>query len=162
MASQPIVADEVRHLAFLVGSWTGEGDGVYPTIEPFHYQEIATFDDIGRPFLMYSQSTKNLTTGLAAHTESGYVRPAPGGGMQLVVAHAFGVAEVSEGMVDGTTVTLRSTGLSRTSTAKQVDAVERTITVDGDVLRYTVRMAAVGQPLQDHLKAELRRVEIPA
>jgi hypothetical protein len=38
-----------------------------------------------------------------------------------------------------------------------VTALRRRVEVDGDVLRYTLDMAACGNPLVRHLEAELRR-----
>ena len=78
------------------------------------------------------------------------------GSVELVVAHPNGHAEVAEGRLEGTSISVASISLTRTSTAKQVDAIERDIRVDGEIMTYELRMAAVGQPLDGHLQAELR------
>ena len=147
-------------IAFLIGTWRGEGTGVYPTIDGFGYGEEIRFSEVGKPFLAYTQRTWTLAPEAAPmHAEAGYWRPQPGGRLEVVLAHPTGIAEIQEGTVTGTSIELAATQLALTSTAKQVDALTRRFTLaEPDVLRYEVGMAAAGQPLQVHLRAELRRV----
>jgi hypothetical protein len=144
-------------VAFLLGTWRGEGKGEYPTIQPFGYREEVTFGHVGKPFLTYTQRTWALDDGRPLHGEMGYVRPQPGGRVELVVAQGIGVAEISEGTVQGARIDVASRSVGLTGSAKDITAVERSLWVDGDTLGYELRMAAVGAPLTHHLSAELRR-----
>jgi nitrobindin-like protein len=91
------------------------------------------------------------------HAETGYLRLAPRGHVELVLAHPNGLVEVSEGTVSGTELELHSRLVGRTSTAKEVTALSRHVQVEGDELRYTLAMAAVGRGDTEHLHACLRR-----
>lgn len=157
----PVLHPDLAPLACLLGTWRGEGEGTYPTIEPFRYTEEITFAHAGKPFLAYRQATVNVETGLPAHAESGYWRPAGAGRIELVLAHPTGVAEIEEGTLHttdaGVDLHLRSTTVACSATAKSVVTLERDLHVDGDVVRYHLSMGAVGQPHQHHLSAELRR-----
>lgn len=149
--------DAVAPIAFLVGTWRGSGTGAYPTIDDFSYEEETVFWQNGRPWLGFVQKTRSAETGMAMHSESGYLRPKRDGVIEAVIAHAFGGVEVLEGTVEGTVVSLKSTAYSITPTAKPVDGVERTLRVDGDRLSYDISMAFGGHPMTAHLQATLTR-----
>lgn len=162
---QPNIAPhpDIAPLAGLLGTWRGSGAGEYPTIEPFGYLEEIGFGHIGRPFLTYRQRTRSTADNRPLHAETGYLRCPRPDRVELVLAHPTGITEICEGPLTvtddgGIRLELVSTAIGRTGTAKQVTELGRSIHQHGDVIEYTLRMAAVGRPLQHHLAATLHRI----
>jgi THAP4-like, heme-binding beta-barrel domain len=157
----PDLHPDLEALAPLLGTWAGQGEGKYPTIQPFEYLEEVVFSHVGKPFLAYVQKTKAVADGKPLHAETGFLRVPQPGRVELVLAHPSGITEIEVGNYsvsgDRIEVELATTAIGLTPSAKEVTALGRSLRVDGDELSYTVRMRAMGQPLQDHLAAVLRR-----
>lgn len=158
------VADPAVHgpLVALAGTWSGRGEGRYPTIERFGYTERLEVVPLpGKPRLSWRTSTRAADDGRGLHAEAGFLRLTDDGGVEMVLATASGLVEVHSGVVeaDGVAleVVLSSDDVVGAPTAKSVTATERTYRVVGDTLTYEVAMAAVGQPLTPHLTATLTR-----
>lgn len=160
------VHPDLLPLAFLVGTWRGEGVGGYPGVEDFRYGQELTFLSEGRPALGYRSRTWWLgepragrEEGSPLATEVGFWRMQPGGVVEVMLAHPFGIAEVYVGEVHGTRIELDSNVLVRTATARQVERSRRLYgLVEGGDLAYAMDMAAEGKPLQPHLSARLSRI----
>jgi hypothetical protein len=150
----------------LLGEWSGTGHGSYPSIEDFDYTETLTFADTGKPFIAYTQRSRHALDGRPLHIETGYLRTAGAGRVELVVVQPTGIVEVDEGTLrptgGGLELRLSSLSVGLTSTAKSVTQTERTLTLDAGVLHSRLAMAAVGYPLTHHLASELRPVATPA
>ena len=144
-------------LSSLIGEWEGEGRGMWEGPEAFRYREWVRFTHSGKPFLAYTQRTAAQDDGRPLHAESGYWRAAADGAVELVIAHPIGVAEIAVGRWSGHQLTLRSTSLRTTPTAKQVTLLERDFELAGDALRYELHMSTDAGPASWHLSGELRR-----
>jgi hypothetical protein len=151
--------DPVR---FLLGRWEGAGVVGYPTIESANFGQEITFGHNGKPFLIYSSRTWLIeakgTIGRPLAMETGYWRPQPVGALEVVLAHPTGITEIYLGRVTGTKVELATDAVVRTATAKEVTAGRRLYGLIGPDLGWAYDMAAVGQPLQSHVSAQLKRV----
>lgn len=148
-------------LARLEGTFVGEGEGDFPTVEPFRYREQLVFTASGGPVVAYSQRTSDPASGRPMHAENGFLRPGAPGRVELLLAHSFGLTEVQEGTLEQDTdgalrLRLASTAIGVAGTAKPVDAVRRDLVLAGDVLRSELWMSYAGVESQ-HLLSELHR-----
>ena len=152
---------DLGSLSFLLGTWEGHGTGIYPTVETFTYRETSTFvAPHAKPFIVYQQKTwrrEAQSQPEALHAEAGYLRPSGPTGVEMVLTQPTGIVEVLHGEVADGKISLRTTMVGLTDTAKRVESVERNIAVDGNTMTYELLMSAVGQPHQIHLKAVMER-----
>jgi hypothetical protein len=152
-------------LAWLVGRWEGAGVVGYPTIESANFgQEVICSHD-GRPFLEWQSHTwllddvGNKVRPLA--TELGFWRPLENGEIELLLTHPTGVVEMYVGRRDPAkpAIQLRTDGVLRSPAAKEYNAGSRMYGLVDSQLFWVMDMAAVGQSLQSHVSAQLKRVD---
>lgn len=156
----PALHDDLAPLAFLLGTWRGDGDGEYPTIELFRYHEELLFEHVGDPFLLYRQSSWLVGDDAPLHFERGFLRPGAGpDAVELTLAHPLGLTEVAEGTLSGAELSFASTSVGRTGTGSAVTALRRRYRLDDDVLSYEIDMAMDETAMTRHLVAKLRRAE---
>jgi hypothetical protein len=161
----PSLNDACLALLPLVGVWRGEGEINYPTIDgPRKFGQQLTIAHDGRPFLFHEARSWLLDDDgnviRPAARETGFWRPQPDGTIELLLAHSSGIIELFYGKTSGqASWELGTDAVVRTATAKEVNAGQRLygIVNNGD-LGYVEERAMVGQPLQPHASAILRRV----
>ncbi|KAH7331836.1 hypothetical protein KP509_20G052500 [Ceratopteris richardii] len=155
--STPPLHPALGPLNFLLGTWRGQGEGGFPTIQAFEYGEEIRFWHSGKPVMAYSQKTWRSASGEPMHAESGYWRPKPDGSIEVIIAQSTGLAEVQKGTFDAEnkSVVLESETVAN---ASKVKSISRSFKVAGDHLEYTVSMATNTHPLHPHLRAVLKKV----
>ncbi len=149
-------------LAWMLGTWRGNGHGDYPTIDKFEYGQELIFQQDGRPFFHYMARSWIIDEDgekvRDAAQETGFIRCRPGGKVELVLTHMSGFAEVWYGDAGDGKLEMVTDAVVRTETAKEYAGGKRLYgNVEGDLL-YAYDMAAMGQELQPHLWARLKRV----
>lgn len=149
-------------LAWLLGTWHGNGNGDYPGSEAFSFEQELIFAHDGRPFLHYFSRTwitddhgERLRPGAL---ETGFIRPAGEGELEMVLAHPTGFAEIWYGTVESARITMATDAIARTASAKEVTAGQRMYGLVEGKLMYAYDMAAEGHPIQPHLWGTLARV----
>jgi hypothetical protein len=148
-------------VAWLLGTWRGNGHVDYPTIEKAEFGQELIFTHDGRPFFHYMSRAwivdEQGEKVRDAAIETGFLRCPEPGTIEFLLTHNTGFVEVWHGTADDGKLDLATDAVVRTETAKEVTAGKRLYgNVEGDLL-YAYDMAAVGQPLQPHLWARLKR-----
>ena len=136
-------------LAWLIGTWAGNGHGEYPGIEKFQFGQEVIFQQDGRPFIHYLSRAWIIDEQgnhvREAAQETGFLRPQEDGTLEEVLCRSEIV----------------TAAVGRTPPAKEPAGGKRLYGyVNGDLL-YAFDMAAMGQPLQPHTHAQLTRQPAP-
>ena len=154
---------DLNPLAWMIGTWRGNGHGEYPGTERFDFQQEITFSHDGRPFLTYFSRSwiineKNDITSTAA-SETGFWRIKPNNQLEVILAHSTGIAEGWVGVFDGPKIQLVMDHSYSAPSAKSINEGQRLYgLVDGELF-YAYDMAYGGHKLQAHIWSTMPRVQ---
>lgn len=149
----------------LIGVWRGEGEVNYPTIDgPRKFAQQVTIAHDGRPFLFHESRAWLLDDDgnviRPAAREVGWWRPQSDDTIELLLAHSTGIVEIFYGKPrNQTSWELGTDAVVRTASAKEVTGAQRLygLVNNGD-LAYVEERAMMGEPMQPHTSALLRRI----
>lgn len=151
-------------IAWLVGRWEGAGLFGYPTITDARFGQELQISHDGRPFLQHRSRSWVLDDHgnklRPSAGEQGYWRVPPDGEIELLLVHHTGILELYAGTRDAERpyVHLHTDTVVRSRHAKEYRAAARLYGYVESDLMWTMDMAAVGQPMTNHLSARLKKV----
>ena len=136
-------------IAWLLGTWRGNGHGDYPTIDAFQFGQECIFTHDGRPFFHYMSRAwivdEQGEKVRDAAIETGFLRPKADGTLEWLLTHNTGFAEVYYGTSEGAKIEVSTDAVVRTETAKEYVGGHRMYgLVEGDLL-WAYDMAAHGR-----------------
>ncbi|KAM6918776.1 peroxynitrite isomerase THAP4 [Xenentodon cancila] len=153
----------ILSLEWLLGTWEsdGPGEGMFPSIKPFHYTEKLHFSHVGQPVINFMFNAFHAESNKPLHRECGFIRIQQGTNrVAFIIAQNSGLVEIEEGELTGQQLNLQTHKLDRISFAKEphVQQICRVFKLlpDGK-LEQTVSMATDSQPLTQHLHITYRR-----
>ncbi len=100
--SNDVISGSMKTLRRFIGTWRGTGNGGFPTIDTFTYDEeiVFTSNDI-EPLIRYEQRTWDTTNRAdpkePLHWEVGFLRPTEAGFIEISNAQNSGRVEVLRG-----------------------------------------------------------------
>jgi hypothetical protein len=139
---------------FVEGLWRGKGE----VTDKIPYLEELEIKKMKPNIYSIVQKTRNEVKG-PLHTETGFIR-VNDIGIEFILSHPFGVAEISEGTIKDNVINVKTTSLSRTSSAKQpyVTSFSRCYKLDDNKLVYDMYLGLNHEEEKHHLRAELYKV----
>lgn len=173
------LAPEVYPLAWLVGTWRGEGVVAYPDVEEAAFTQEIVIGSDGGPYLGYTSTIRLVEapddpSALESGddeapvwaSESGYWRvpperpddvPTDHHPVELLLADPSGHVAVYVGAVGNGRIDLVSDLVARTATGAEVTAGRRLYGLVNGELMWAHDLAAFGHPLQSYASARLTR-----
>jgi hypothetical protein len=161
-SSDADLAPELFPIAFLLGTWVGEGVGGYPGEPDYPFAQEMRFQPLpGLAAFGYTSRIWDPESGATIDSEVGYWRTAgtfeSGLRVEVTLAQPNGIVEIYVGDVDGGKIELTDNVTVRTATAREVERSERLYgIVEGD-LAYAIDIAAEGHDLRPHRSARLHK-----
>jgi len=163
MGSSPAVSTLLAPFSEWLGSWEGEGRGLWDVEPPFRYRESLSIEPVpDRALLRWSQRTAVWESGELSHSEVGFLRLLPDQEVELVVTVPAGYVEVHTGRLHEGALALVPRSLGATPTARPLRLVQRTWELRGETLRTAVGIAVGDGAVAAHVEARLHRASAGA